>query len=91
MIQHVKIEIRELESRQSSFRFETFKQARTRHLKGYVKSVSPASLIIVAEGDSNDISEFIDWCHTFFNVRNDHVQCSVQSRSNMYNDFLIMD
>jgi len=91
MVQHVDIEIRGLDSSHHAFRFETFRQARTLHINGYVKNISSDALKIVAVGKAQDVNEFINWCHRFFDPGSKYLQHSLQSGSIKYNDFLIMD
>jgi len=45
------------------FRYSVQKEAEKRGFIGYIKNLNDGSVELVAEGDKNDLKNFIQWCY----------------------------
>ena len=64
------------------FRFHTHKKAKSLNINGFVRNKIDGSVYIEAEGEENNIKEFIDWCRigpSWARVDNLQIQDSVVS------------
>ncbi len=88
---HVDLEIKEIDIQAKGMRFNAYKEAKRRELKGYVKSTSPSSLWMVLEGETDQVNDYINWCRTYFHTSEDQVVTRRKNRLLQYDDFRIMD
>lgn len=71
------------------FRFNTLKAAKKNDIYGIVKNLHDGSVYIEAEGEEENLDQFILWCHQGPNwARVDHVNIQ-NSQVQDYNDFSI--
>lgn len=91
MKSHVHIEIEGVEAHHKAIRFETFKEARSLHINGFIRNIPPSSLLIAAEGETENINQFMDWCRLYFTPKSQQIKSRPYSGFATYNDFLIID
>jgi acylphosphatase len=71
------------------FRFNTLKAAKKNEIYGIVKNLHDGSVYIEAEGEEENLDQFILWCHQGPNwARVDHVNIQ-HSQVQDYKDFSI--
>ena len=71
-----------------SFRYYAQKTARAYHIKGYVKNMPDGSVYIEAEGDTENLKKFIEWCHHgpgWAHVENVHTEKGALRNFNDFN------
>ena len=72
------------------FRANTMQEARLLGVRGYARNLSDGSVEIVAEGEEDDVKDFLSWAHAGpSTARVDDVEVRWRSYTGEYTDFRI--
>lgn len=73
-----------------NFRYHTKTEAEKLELVGYASNESDGSVLVVVEGEEEDLKKIIDWCYAGSRgARVNKVEVDWQEPSGVFNNFMI--